>query len=137
MESHRHRAERCLSLAFDLGDIAKAGGKIDERQRTCHALQSSCVRAWLANAISPSMKHSFAVGIGLFLAFIGLYETGIVTSFVEGTPTETLRAVNARARELVQRHARHWEQSVKPALREAGIRIVDCAGCSAGEIENV
>jgi AGZA family xanthine/uracil permease-like MFS transporter len=43
------------------------------------------VRAWLANAISPSMKHSFAVGIGLFLAFIGLYETGIVTSFVEGT----------------------------------------------------
>ena len=28
------------------------------------------------------MKHSFAVGIGLFLAFIGLYETGIVTSSV-------------------------------------------------------
>src|SRR5438094_3123 len=36
------------------------------------------VRTWLANAISPSMKHSFAVGIGLFLAFIGLNETGIV-----------------------------------------------------------
>jgi adenine/guanine/hypoxanthine permease len=36
------------------------------------------VRSWLANSISPSMKHSFAVGIGLFLAFIGLYETGIV-----------------------------------------------------------
>lgn len=44
------------------------------------------VRAWLANSISPSMKHSFAVGIGLFLAFIGLYQTGIVTSFVEGMP---------------------------------------------------
>jgi adenine/guanine/hypoxanthine permease len=40
------------------------------------------VRVWLANSISPSMKHSFAVGIGLFLAFIGLYETGMVTSFV-------------------------------------------------------
>src|SRR5690242_8668960 len=25
------------------------------------------VRTWLANSISPSMKHSFAVGIGLFL----------------------------------------------------------------------
>jgi AGZA family xanthine/uracil permease-like MFS transporter len=37
------------------------------------------VRTWLANSISPTMKHSFAVGIGLFLAFIGLYETGIVT----------------------------------------------------------
>jgi AGZA family xanthine/uracil permease-like MFS transporter len=38
------------------------------------------VRTWLANSISPSMKHSFAVGIGLFLAFIGLHETGIVAS---------------------------------------------------------
>src|SRR5436190_24401477 len=32
------------------------------------------LRGWLANSISPSMKHSFAVGIGLFLAFIGLNE---------------------------------------------------------------
>lgn len=37
------------------------------------------LRAWLANAISPSLKYSFAVGIGLFLAFIGLNEAGIVT----------------------------------------------------------
>ncbi len=36
------------------------------------------IRSWLANSISPSMKHSFAVGIGLFLTFIGLFETGIV-----------------------------------------------------------
>ena len=36
------------------------------------------LRTWLARAISPSMKYSFAVGIGLFLAFIGLNETGIV-----------------------------------------------------------
>src|SRR5438046_5358586 len=39
------------------------------------------VRTWLANSISPSLKHSFAAGIGLFLAFVGLYQTGIVTSF--------------------------------------------------------
>jgi AGZA family xanthine/uracil permease-like MFS transporter len=51
------------------------------------------VRSWLANSISPSMKHSFAVGIGLFLAFIGLYETGIVTSSVVGMePQSLLRA---------------------------------------------
>jgi AGZA family xanthine/uracil permease-like MFS transporter len=37
------------------------------------------LRSWLANSISSSMKHSFGVGIGLFLAFIGLNETGIVT----------------------------------------------------------
>ena len=48
------------------------------------------IRSWLANSISASMKHSFAVGIGLFLAFIGLYETGIVTSFVSGMPAKLL-----------------------------------------------
>ncbi|MCS7049446.1 MAG: NCS2 family permease [Verrucomicrobiae bacterium] len=48
------------------------------------------LRAWLANSISPSMKHSFAVGVGLFLAFIGLYETGVVTSFVSGMPVEAI-----------------------------------------------
>lgn len=36
------------------------------------------IRGWLANSISPSMKHSFAVGIGLFLAFIGLNLCGLV-----------------------------------------------------------
>ncbi len=36
------------------------------------------IRTWLADAISDSMKHSFAAGIGLFLTFIGLFETGIV-----------------------------------------------------------
>jgi AGZA family xanthine/uracil permease-like MFS transporter len=36
------------------------------------------IRTWLANSISLSMKHSFVVGIGLFLAFIGLNVTGIV-----------------------------------------------------------
>jgi AGZA family xanthine/uracil permease-like MFS transporter len=36
------------------------------------------IRTWLAKAVSPSMKHSFAAGIGLFLTFIGLYESGIV-----------------------------------------------------------
>ena len=50
------------------------------------------VRAWLAEAISPSLKHSFAVGIGLFLALIGLYETGIVTSGAAGMPPAALTA---------------------------------------------
>ena len=48
------------------------------------------IRSWLANSISASLKHSFAVGIGLFLAFIGLYETGIVTSSVVGMSPEVL-----------------------------------------------
>jgi AGZA family xanthine/uracil permease-like MFS transporter len=48
------------------------------------------LRSWLAQSISTSMKHSFAVGIGLFLMLIGMYLTGIVTSFVTGLPPEAL-----------------------------------------------
>jgi AGZA family xanthine/uracil permease-like MFS transporter len=44
------------------------------------------VRSWLANAIPESLKISFAVGIGLFLAFIGLNETGIVVLGSPGAP---------------------------------------------------
>ncbi len=44
------------------------------------------VRSWLANAIPESLKIGFAVGIGLFLTFIGLNETGIITLGVPGAP---------------------------------------------------
>ncbi len=36
------------------------------------------LRTWLARALSRSMKHALAAGIGLFLCLIGLVETGIV-----------------------------------------------------------
>ncbi|MBM4070049.1 MAG: NCS2 family permease [Planctomycetes bacterium] len=36
------------------------------------------LRTWLARAITPSMKHSFAAGIGLFLLFLGLWQTEII-----------------------------------------------------------
>lgn len=48
------------------------------------------IRPWLANSISPSMKHSFGAGIGLFLFLIGIYETGIVTSGATGLPPAAL-----------------------------------------------
>ncbi len=44
------------------------------------------LRRWLANAIPDSLKIAFAVGIGLFLSFIGLNETGIVELGVPGAP---------------------------------------------------
>lgn len=55
------------------------------------------IRQWLVDAISPSLKHAFAVGIGLFLAFVGLYETGIVTSAAAGMPYEALLAPGGAA----------------------------------------
>lgn len=44
------------------------------------------VRGWLAEALPQTLKFSFAVGIGLFLAFIGLNETGLVRLGVPGAP---------------------------------------------------
>jgi AGZA family xanthine/uracil permease-like MFS transporter len=44
------------------------------------------IRGWLAGTLPQSLKYSFAAGIGLFLAFIGLNETGIVALGVAGAP---------------------------------------------------
>jgi AGZA family xanthine/uracil permease-like MFS transporter len=44
------------------------------------------VRSWLAASIPRSLKHSIAVGVGLFLTFIGLNEIGFVALGVPGAP---------------------------------------------------
>ena len=44
------------------------------------------IRSWLANSIPEALKIAFAVGIGLFLTFIGLNETGIVKLGIPGAP---------------------------------------------------
>jgi polyphosphate kinase len=53
------------------------------------------------------------------------------------TPVETLQSVTERARELMARHARLWEEGVKRELNADDIRIVDCEECSHGELEAV
>ena len=37
------------------------------------------LRQWMVDAIPATLRYSYAVGIGLFLTFIGLNQTGIVT----------------------------------------------------------
>ena len=44
------------------------------------------LRSWLANSIPRGLKFSFAAGIGLFLTFIGLNETGLVVLGSPGAP---------------------------------------------------
>jgi AGZA family xanthine/uracil permease-like MFS transporter len=46
------------------------------------------VRGWIAENIPEPIKISFAVGIGLFLTFIGLNDMGIVTLGVSGAPVK-------------------------------------------------
>jgi AGZA family xanthine/uracil permease-like MFS transporter len=44
------------------------------------------IRKWLAGSIPTSLKIAFAVGIGLYLTFIGFNSTEIVVLGVEGAP---------------------------------------------------
>src|SRR5918992_1134899 len=44
---------------------------------------------------------------------------------------------NERVRELGHRHSRQWEDHVRPALAEHGIRVIDCEACDARELEKI
>jgi AGZA family xanthine/uracil permease-like MFS transporter len=83
-------ANRPLAVAPYMGEnafIAFGLIGITWQQRLGSVFVAGCIfliltlcraRMWLAAAISPSMKHSFAIGIGLFILFIGMVQTGIV-----------------------------------------------------------
>lgn len=47
------------------------------------------LRQWIVEAVPLSLRYSFAVGIGLFLTFIGLNQTGIVALGVAGAPVRS------------------------------------------------
>lgn len=46
------------------------------------------IRSAVAEAIPQNLKYSFAAGIGLFVTFIGLNQTGLVTLGVKGAPVQ-------------------------------------------------
>ncbi len=46
------------------------------------------LRQWVVEGVPTSLRYSFAVGIGLFLTFIGLNQTGLVTLGVPGAPVQ-------------------------------------------------
>ena len=53
------------------------------------------VRQWLLDAVPMNLRYSFAVGIGLFMTFIGLNETGIVALGVAGAPVRAGQLTSA------------------------------------------
>ena len=46
------------------------------------------LRKWIVEGVPTSLRYSFAVGMGLFLTFIGLNETGLVRLGVPGAPVQ-------------------------------------------------
>jgi AGZA family xanthine/uracil permease-like MFS transporter len=84
-------------IAYSLASMTVLGAAVTPQQRLGAVFVSGIaflaitllgLRTWLADAISTSMKHSFAVGIGLFLAFIGLVQTKIVVLNVAEAPVK-------------------------------------------------
>jgi polyphosphate kinase len=53
------------------------------------------------------------------------------------SPGETIERIAERTRELGRRHSAQWEEHVRPALAEHGIRVIDCADCDPGELERI
>ncbi len=46
------------------------------------------IRSWIATAIPDSLKRSFAGGIGFFIMFIGLNDTGLIRLGIAGAPVK-------------------------------------------------
>jgi polyphosphate kinase len=53
------------------------------------------------------------------------------------SPSETIERIAERARELGRRQSRQWEDEVRPALAEHGIRVIDCERCDPSELESI
>src|SRR5215207_6406074 len=65
-------------------------------------------------------------------------EAGIDARGPDGlSPDETIERISERTRELGRRHSLHWEEHVRPALAEHGIRVIDCTNCDRKELEAV
>src|ERR687892_23276 len=71
----------------------------------------------------------------------GLYDqvdAGIDARGPDGlSPSEAIERIVERARELGRRHSRQWEDHVRPALAEHGIRVIDCDECDGQELEQI
>ena len=55
------------------------------------------LRQWVVDGVPACLRYSFAVGIGLFLTFIGLNETGLVVLGVPGAPVQAGHLTSAPA----------------------------------------
>jgi polyphosphate kinase len=53
------------------------------------------------------------------------------------SPGETIERIAERTRGLGRRHSSQWEEHVRPALAEHGIRVIDCQDCDSRELEKI
>ncbi len=75
----------CLGMGYDW---QKALGAVFMGGVIFVIITALRIRGWMARAIPDSLKRSFAVGIGFFIMFIGLNDTGIIRLGVAGAPVK-------------------------------------------------
>ena len=94
----------------------------------------------LAHAIPESMKRAFAVGIGLFLAFIGLHTSGIVVLGAPGAPVHVGDMTDPRFERALEQYLEEQRLSRRRFLGRAG-RLAHAAdfdlhaGCPGGFLD--
>lgn len=95
------------------------------------------VRTWLVNAIPRQLKIGFGVGIGLFLTFIGLNETGIVTLGVPGAPVHVGRFTDPTVLMAITGFLFTGWLMIKrvPAALFLGILVVTAMAVVGGKVE--
>ena len=65
-------------------------------------------------------------------------DAGVEARKADGlTASETVDRIAAKLQASNERHSRAWEERIRPALSELGIRIVTCEHCDEAEIEEV
>ena len=65
-------------------------------------------------------------------------DAGIDVRGVDGlSPSETLKRINERNRELGARHSHVWDEELSRRLAEHGIRVVDCDRCEGEELREI
>ena len=75
----------CLGMGFPW---QKAVGAIFISGLIFIVITALKIRSWVTPAIPDSLKRAFAAGIGFFILFIGLNETGLVRLGVAGAPVK-------------------------------------------------
>ena len=65
-------------------------------------------------------------------------DAGVEARQADGlTASETIDRIAEKLEASNQRHSRAWEEQIRPALSERGIRIVTCADCDESELDEV
>ena len=140
-------ASRDADRSADAGEGEQSSGPIDNRELSALDFTDRILQLAEDESVPLLERVKFlAIFAGNLDEFFmvrvaGLHEqvdAGIDAHGPDGlSAAETLAAASDKARRLGERHAREFERNVRSALAAAGIEIVACEECEAGDLEEL